>query len=51
LKIDGSDIPELVQCFNSDETNNAFQEKLSSAFKKDRKAYNNLIKVIKNQTF
>jgi hypothetical protein len=51
LKIDGSDVPELVQCFNSDEANNAFQERLSSAFKTDRRAYNNFIKVIKNQTF
>ena len=51
LKIDDSDVPELVQCFNSDEANNAFQERLSSAFKTDRRAYNNLIKVIKNQTF
>ena len=51
LNNDSSDVPELVQYFNSEEDANVFQERLSSAFENDRKAYNHLIKVIKNQTF
>ena len=51
LNNDSSDVPELVQYFNLEEDANVFQERLSSAFENDRKAYNHLIKVIKNQTF
>ena len=51
LNIDGNEIPDIIQCFNSEADTDTFQERLSSAFKTDRKAYNHLVKVIKNQTF
>ncbi len=51
LMIDGNEIPELVQCFNSEEKMESFKERLSSMYQTDRKAYNQLVKVIKNQTF
>ena len=51
LNIDGNEIPDIVQCFNSGADTDTFQKRLSSAFKTDRKEYNHLVKVIKNQTF